>query len=478
MTTTVPDTVPTLTEAAAALRRREITATELVERALAAADAADRELGVYLARFDDHARAAAARADEKIAAGRPIGPLEGIPMGVKDILACAHGPTTAQSLVLDPAWGTATGDCAVVRRLERTGAVITGKTTTMEFAIGAPDPEKPFPVPRNAWDSSRWAGGSSSGSGSGVAADMFCAAIGTDTAGSIRIPAAFNGITGLKPTFGRVPKSGVVPLGYTLDHVGPMARSAADCAVVLAAIAGHDPSDPYSSRATVADYPGALTGDLRGVTIGADDLDRFATGGIDPAQPGLFAAALEALRAAGATVVPVEVPMYEELTAIDIVVMLAEAHAYHRTDLLSRWADYGRATRVILAGGAAASGPDYVQAQRVRRIARQRMAELLGTVDLVVTPTGHLGAPTLAALDPLDPLGVLPSLHTPYWNPLGNPTLAVPIGSSSAGTPLSMSISGPYFAEAAVLRAGDAFQRRTDHHRRRPAVGVSEGEPR
>lgn len=372
--------------------------------------------------------------------------------------------------MLDPAWGASIGDCAVVRRLERAGAIVTGKTTTMEFAIGAPDPDKPFPVPRNAWDTTRWAGGSSSGSGSGVAAGMFCGAIGTDTAGSIRIPAAFNGITGLKPTFGRVPKSGVVPLGYTLDHVGPMARSAADCAVMLAAVAGFDGSDPYSSRTPIDDYAGALTGDLRGVTIGVDDLERYATGGIDPAQPALFGAALEALRAAGAKVVPIEVPMYQELTAIDFVVMLAEAHAYHRQTLRTRWSDYGRATRIILAGGAGIGGPDYVQAQRVRRIAQQRMAELLDTVDLVVTPTGHLGAPALDTMDPLDPLGVLPSLHTPYWNPLGNPTLAVPIGLSSEGTPLSMSLSGSPFAEAAVLRAGDAFQRRTGHHTQIPAT--------
>ncbi|MGI5217450.1 amidase [Nocardia sp. CA-290969] len=471
MTTTVPaPPLPTLTDAAAALRAGETSATALVEQALAAADTADGEIGVYLTRFDEHARAAAARTDEKIAAGQPLGPLEGIPVGVKDILAHSMGPTTAQSLVLDPAWGAATGDCVVVRRLERAGAIVTGKTTTMEFAIGAPDPAKPFPIPRNAWDTGRWAGGSSSGSGSGVAAGMFCAAIGTDTAGSIRIPAAFNGITGLKPTFGRVPKSGVVPLGYTLDHVGPMARSAADCAAVLAAIAGYDSSDPYSSRRPIDDYLGALTGDLHGVTIGVDDLDRYAGGGIDPAQPALFAAAVDTLRAAGARVVPVELPMYPELTAIDIVVMLAEAHAYHRTALRTRWTDYGQPTRIILAGGAGVSGPDYVQAQRVRRIAQQRMAELLAAVDLIVTPTGHLGAPALDTMDPLDPLGVLPSLHTPYWNPLGNPTLAVPIGLSGAGTPLSMSISGSHFGEAAVLRAGDAFQRRTDHHLQYPTV--------
>lgn len=455
-----PISFDTVTDAAAALRRGDVTATELTERALATPD----DLGVYLARCDERALARAAAIDRRLAAGDEVPPLAGIPLGVKDILAHAAAPTTAQSLVLDPAWAAGIGDCAVVRRLEQAGAVITGKTSTMEFAIGVPDPDKPFPVPRCAWDRERWAGGSSSGSGSGVAAGHFLAAIGTDTAGSIRIPAAFNGVTGLKPTFGRVPKSGVVPLGYSLDHVGPLARSAADCALLLSVLAGPDTEDPYSADVPVADYPAALTGDLDGLTIGVDALDRYADGGIDPAQPRLFAEAVDTLRAAGATVVPVEVPMYPELVAVDLVVMLAEAHAYHRGDLRDRWTDYGRGTRIVLAGGAAVTGPDYVQAQRVRHVARRRMADLLGEVDLVVTPTGHLGAPPLSTLDPLRPLGALSSLHTPYWNPLGNPTLAVPIGLSADATPLSMSISGRHFDEATVLRAGDAYQLRTTHH--------------
>ncbi|MCU1639823.1 MAG: amidase [Nocardia sp.] len=470
MTTTVPVAFSTLIDAAAALRSGAVSAVELVGQALATADAVDSTLGVFLARFDERARAQAEHVDAKIAAGQELAPLDGIPLGVKDILAHAHASTTAQSLVLAPEWGTATGDCAVVSRLEQAGAIVTGKTTTMEFAIGVPDPEKPFPVPRNAWDPERWAGGSSSGSGSGVAAGLFLGAIGTDTAGSIRIPAAFNGITGLKPTFGRVPKSGVVPLGYTLDHVGPMARSAADCALLLSVIAGHEAADPYSSSVAVDDYSGALTGDLRGITIGVDDLDRYANAGIDPAQPQLFTEALDALREAGATIVPVEIPMYPEVTAIDVVVMLAEAHTYHRDDLRTRWTDYGRGTRIILAAGDALSASDYIQAQRVRRIAQQQMAELFTEVDLVLTPTGHLGAPPLSAIDQMQPLNVLASLHTPYWNPLGNPTLAVPIGLSSEHTPLSMSLSGRPFAEATVLRAGDAYQRLTDHHLRTPTT--------
>ncbi|MEV5651176.1 amidase [Nocardia sp. NPDC052254] len=465
-----PPALSGLTGAVAALRTGDATAAGLLADATAAADTHDPALGVYLNRFDERAAAQAARLDERLAAGDPVGPLAGIPLGIKDILAHSAAPTTAQSLVLDPAWGAAEGDCTVVRRLEQAGAIITGKVTTMEFAIGAPDPDKPFPVPRNPWNTDRWAGGSSSGSGSGVAAGMFLGAIGTDTAGSIRIPAAFNGITGLKPTFGRVPKSGVVPLGYTLDHPGPMARSAADCALLLSVLAGYDPADPYSARTPADDYVGALTGELTGLTIGVDTLDRFADGGMDPEQPHRFSAAVAELEAAGARIVPVEVPMYRELTAVDVVVMLAEAHAYHRRTLRDRWDDYGRATRIILAGGDAVSGPDYVQAQRVRRIGRQRMAELLAKVDLVLTPTGHLGATALADMDQLQPMSMLASLHTPYWNPLGNPTLAVPIGTGRDGMPLSMSLSGSHFDEATVLRAGDAYQRRTAHHTEIPTT--------
>lgn len=465
----------TITDAAAALRSGDTTAESLVEHAINQADALDGTVGVFINRYIDSAREAAAAADAKIARGEPIGPLEGIPLGIKDIIAESQGPTTAQSLVLDPAWGESIGDAVLVSRLKQAGGIVMGKATTMEFAIGAPDASKPFPVPRNAWNADHWAGGSSSGSGSGVAAGMFLGAIGTDTAGSIRIPAAFNGITGLKATFGRVPKSGIAPLGYTLDHAGPMARSAADCALMLSVIAGHDGSDGYSAQVEVDDYASGLTGDLTGMRIGVDDLDRYAAGGIDPAQPALFTQAVALLEAAGAEIVTVQVPMYEESSAIDFVVMLGEALGYHSPDLRSRWNDYGQATRIILAGGDVVTAADYVQAQRVRRVLQQKMARLFESVDLIVTPTGHLGAPRLDLMDGLNPLGVISSLHTPYWNPLGNPTLALPIGLSSERTPLSLSISGPYWSEALVLRAGDAIQQRSTFHlEQSPVVDVLE----
>ena len=466
----------TLQEASSAMAAGSVSSAELVEECLATADLHDARVGVFLARADDSARRAASASDSRRQRGEAIGPLDGIPIGLKDIVADVEGSTTAQSLVLEPTWNKHVGASTVARRLRAAGAVVMGKVTTMEFATGLPDADKPFPIPRNPWDLDRWAGGSSSGSGSGLALGFFLGAVGTDTAGSIRIPAAFDGITGLKPTFGRVPKDGVVPLGYTLDHVGPMGRTAADCALLLDAMAGHAPTDSTSSRRPVEDYYSALVGSLDGLTIGVDRLERYALAGIDPAQPAVFSRALDLLADAGARVVDVELPHYHEAVAVDMVVMLCEAHAYHARDLAELWDDYGLSTRILLGSADVLTGADYVQAQRVRRVIREEVQEIFGEVDLVVTPTGHRGAPRLADLDPANSLTALPSVHTPYWNPLGHPTAALPIGLSSEETPLSLSITGPYWAEGLVLRAADALQRRSDHHLARPSLRSESGE--
>jgi len=244
-------------ELSAALDAGRVSSVQLVECYLAAADRLDRVLGTYLRRDDDAALAAAARLDRERAEGRVRSALHGIPLGIKDILATDEGSSTAQSLALDPAWG-AGGDGPAVARLRAAGAVLLGKTTTMEFAIGFPDPRlhraddgpdeahKPFPLPRNPWDIGCWPGGSSSGTASGVAAGLFPAGLGTDTGGSIRLPAGYCGVTGHKPTFGLVPKNGCVPLGLTYDHIGPLARSVADCAAMLGVLAGADEGDPTS----------------------------------------------------------------------------------------------------------------------------------------------------------------------------------------------------------------------------------------
>jgi aspartyl-tRNA(Asn)/glutamyl-tRNA(Gln) amidotransferase subunit A len=463
----------TLTDAARALRDGSVTSVALTEAAIATADRLDGAIGTYITRFDDYALGRAAQADAELAGGVDRGPLHGIPFGVKDILAMAEGPTTAQSLILDRSWG-AGRDAPVVARVKAAGAVITGKTTTMEFACGMPDDTKPFPVPRNPWDPDTWPGGSSSGTGSGVAAGMFLAGFGTDTGGSIRIPAAFCGVSGLMPTFGRVPKSGCVPLGYSLDHIGPLARSARDCAAVLEVIAGRHPSDPDSVDAPFT-APG-FDGELSGLRIGLVRDNHFADG-CDPALAGAFDAAATVLAKQGATLEEVTLPYWHEMISATMITMGCEALAYHRDDLVTRWSDYYAATRATMITGATVSGADYVQAQRVRRVAQDAIGRVFETVDVIACPTTSTGAPRFDALTRpdgrFDITELFGRIHTPYWDALGNPVLAVPMGSTAAGLPLSLQLAGPAFGEATILRVGDAFQQHTDWHLRAPELATS-----
>jgi aspartyl-tRNA(Asn)/glutamyl-tRNA(Gln) amidotransferase subunit A len=463
----VTDLPLTIADAAAALRAGAISSVELTRAVLAQADRLDARLGVYLTRMDETALREAAQADADLAAGVDRGPLQGIPLGVKDIIATANAPTTGQSLVLDPAWGDR-GDAPVVTRLRAAGAVVVGKTTTMEFAIGMPDPEKPFPVPRNPWNLDRWPGGSSSGTGSGVAAGFFLGGLGTDTGGSIRMPAAYCGISGLKQTFGRVPKSGCVALGFSLDHIGPMARSARDCALLLQVLAGYDASDPTCADAPVPDYLAGFGADLAGKRIAVEREHGVRTAGVLPEVVAAFEAAVAALEAAGAEVVEVAIPHYDEIVFAGRINSRCEAAAYHMVDMQSRWTDYGVHTRAAIAGGALYSAPDLVQAQRVRRYGQRVVRELLAPYDALLTPTSGIGAPPLEGLTSESMLK-WPSF-TSIWNATGLPALSVPMGFTEDGLPLSLQIVGKPFDEATVLAIGDAYQQRTDWHLMMPPV--------
>jgi len=464
-----PSVIPlTVREAGSLLRSGVLTSTDLTRAVLARADQLDERLGTYLTRFDRQALAAAAAADADFAAGIDRGPLQGIPVGVKDILAAEEGPTTAQSLILDPLWGEEK-DAPIVARLRQRGAVITGKVTTMEFACGMPDASKPFPLPRNPWDLQTWPGGSSSGTGNGIAAGMFLAGIGTDTGGSIRMPAAFCGISGLLPTFGRVPKSGCTPAGYSLDHVGPLARSAWDCAAMLSVLAGHDPSDPSSSDRPVPDYLAEVGGSLAGLRVGVARTE-IPSSGADPALGGAFEAAVAALERLGTHPVEVALPLYAEATTAVLVTGAADSLAYHREDLRARWNDYFAATRGFLATGALASGADYVQAQRVRRVAQRRLQDVFEEVDVVVMPTAAVGAFRYDELEDMNVDKLVGHLLTPYWNAVGNPVLSVPMGFTASGLPLSLQIAARPFQEGLVLKVGNAYQQVTDWHLQLPPM--------
>ncbi|GAB3417988.1 amidase [Flindersiella endophytica] len=473
----IPQSVPLgIAEARLAIDAGLSSCTDIVNSCLRAADGFDEALGAFATRFEESALASAQAADERRLAGDSGGSLSGIPLAVKDLILTSEGPTRAHSAVLDE--GLAGQDAVSVRRLREAGGIIVGKAATMEFAVGPPEqvaePDRlPSRASHNPWDPARWTGGSSAGTACVVASGMALGGLGTDTGGSVRIPAALCGITGMKPTYGLIPKTGCIPLAYSLDHIGPMARSAYDCALLLEILAGRDDGDPASvdlvPQAYAAQLAAAVGQDLSGLTIGVDSLTRFVEPHVlDPAVPDVFALAVAALQDLGALIVPVELPLYEELTEVYNVTMTAEALAYHALDLSTRWHDYGVGTRTLLASGAFYTAADYVQAQRIRRAGQKALAELFGTVDLVVTPTTSVAAPLLSELDRYYSVEGLAALHTQYWNAVGNPAISVPMGFNGMGLPLGLQIVGPPFADGAILHAADAYQRRTDWHRRVP----------
>ena len=331
-----------------------------------------------------------------------------------------------------------------------------------------PDAEKPFLVPRNPWNVDHTPSGSSAGTGIAVAAGLALGGLGTDTGGSVRGPAAANGHTGLKVTFGRVPKNAVVPLGYSLDSIGPMARSARDCALLLSVMAGYDAGDPDCAMEPVDDYVGALTGSVAGLRVGVPMTYFYDSDALDPAQRTATLAAVEELRRLGADVLEVEVPLAEEAARASMMAMFGEAFAYHRNDLVARWGDYGRFTRTGIALGALFSGGDFSQAQRLRQVFRRGMAAIFRDVDVLITPSGLGEAPK--AEDMKLEMFLTAPMFTPQWNFSGLPALAAPVGFGPQGLPLSMQIIGKPFAEATVLRVADAYQGVTDWHLQAPAT--------
>ena len=452
----------TIAVAGAALRSGTITAVELTQAVLDRADQVDADLGCFLNRFDEAALTAAADADAELASGTDRGPLHGIPLGVKDLLSAEEGPTTAHSLV--PCQAAPTGvDAEVVARLRHSGAVIVGKTSLSEYAFGSPDPDSGLPLPRNPWDREHWPGGSSSGTASGIAAGLFLGGVGTDTGGSIRIPAACCGVTGFKPTYGRVPKSRCIPLAHSLDTIGPMARTAEDCGLLLQAMSGPAPSDSTSADELVPDYCADLTGDLTGIRIGVERVHHGVAAGSDPQVVERVEEAVTILEQAGAQVEEIVIDHGAVSKAAEHVILHTEAFTHHRANLRDRWSDFGSFTRLLLSYGALVSGPDYVQAQRVRSFVRAEVRRATARVDVVVTPTIGIPAPRLDA----DFMALLPLFFTGMWNMTGQPALSAPVG-TVRGLPVGMQIVGRPFDEATVLRVGDAYQRRTTWHRQTP----------
>ncbi len=456
-------------ELGALLRSGEASAVQVMEAVLGRIQALEPELNAYITVVAEHALADARRCDVELAAGRDRGPLHGIPLGVKDLYDTAGVRSTAGSRILGER--VPQEDAVAVARLRAAGAVLVGKTNLNEFACGVTTTNAHYGDTRNPWDVSRSPGGSSGGSAAALAAGLCTLALGTDTGGSIRIPAALCGVVGLKPAYGRVSCRGIMPLSWEQDHAGPMARTVWDVAAMLAAMAGWDPADPGSRNAPVPDYVSGLDGGLQGLRVGVDR--DYAGRGTGAEVWSAFAAALEVLAGLGAQVVDVHVPGLEEGRAAGLVIWGAEAAAVHAEWLRTRPEDYDPQVRSRLEEGLALAGTEVARAQRLRRLLHRDLRLLFESVDLLVTPTCALEAPLRDGAE----VEVLPALtrFSRVFNLVGLPAVSVPCGFTAAGLPLGLQLVGADLDEGRVLRAAYAYEQATDWHRRRPALGQGPG---
>lgn len=456
-----------IAEAGRALRAGTVTSLALTQDALSRIASLNPLIHAFVLVTKERALADAERADRELKSGIDRGPMHGVPYALKDIYNTAGIRTTCHSkLLLDhvPA-----EDSVVEAKLRAGGAVLLGKLATHEFALGGPSFDLPFPPARNPWNLDHFTGGSSSGSGAAVAAGLTRMAMGSDTGGSIRGPAFYCGVVGLKPTYGRVSRRGVFPLSYTLDHCGPLTWTVEDTALTMQVIAGHDPQDPASADLPVDDFSKGLGQDLNGLKL-AYPRAFFANqeGMTDETLASLDAAAQQVARL-GARVSEVTIPAYELFNACGRVILTAEAYAIHEEELLTRPTDYAAYTYMRMILGATLSASDLTQALRLRReLTTLLNGEVLKAHDAIITANGLSPAPRFDAFEPNMPTKM--TLQTMPFNVTGNPVLAIPTGFSKTGLPLGMQIVGRAFDEATVLRIGAAYEAATGAMGKRPAL--------
>lgn len=450
----------TIREAAEKLRERRVSSVELTRESLARIGRLNPALNAFLTVTEELALAQAARADAELSAGRDRGPLHGIPIAYKDLFLTRGIRTTGGSKLYENYVPQA--DAAVVERLAEAGAVMMGKLNMHELAYGITSANPHFGPVRNPANPEHIPGGSSGGSGAAVAAGMVFAAMGSDTGGSIRIPASFCGTAGLKPTYGRVSRYGTFPLGYSLDHMGPLAGSARDAALVMNAIAGHDRRDPASARRAAEDFVPAEDASIRGMRIGVPE--NFYFDGIDVEVEAAVRSALGRAEAMGAAVRPVRVPDVAALNAAAIVILLAEAAAVLEP-FRKRRGEFGPDVLALVDQGRLIPATDYIQAQRLRRRMRREFARIWNEADCLITPTTPLAAPRIGA-DTVwlggheENVRLATTRLVRGINALGWPALSIPCGATAAGLPIGMQIAGPAFHEALVLRLGAALEAR------------------
>jgi aspartyl-tRNA(Asn)/glutamyl-tRNA(Gln) amidotransferase subunit A len=453
-------------QAAEAIANRKLSPVDLMQALLARIEQLDPKLNVFIRLDADAALAAAQSAEIEIMAGRRRGPLHGVPVGIKDIIDVAGLPTTCHSRILEDA--VAVDDAVCVGKLRQAGAIVLGKLSTHEFAIGGPSFDLPWPPARNPWNPGHHPGGSSSGSGAGVAAGLFPMALGSDTGGSVRNPASCCGIVGIKPTYGLVSRRGVFPLSFTLDHVGPMTRTVADNALMLETIAGHDPDDPGSAPAPAGHYGGQLERGVRDLRIGF--VRHFHETDV-PADPEVTAALLHVARSlqmSGAEVRDVTLPSLGEFGAVNRVILQSEAWAIHARWLRERPGDYGKLARRRLMSGAFYSAGDYVQAQRRRTEMIAAVEDVLRDVDVLLCASSM--DPPCRIDHPSDVERTYPRQARTPFNVTGHPALAMLAGFAQSGLPLAVQFVGRYFDEATVFRVARAWEKAAGTDKKHPPI--------
>jgi aspartyl-tRNA(Asn)/glutamyl-tRNA(Gln) amidotransferase subunit A len=454
-------------QAAEQLRAKKLSPVEYAKALIERVERHDGKLNAFLRFTPDIALEDARRAESEIASGNWRGPFHGVPYGLKDIVDYAGLPTTAHSKVLKD--NVAKCDAAVAAKLRAAGAVFMGKLSTHEFAIGGPSFDLPWPPARNPWNRDHFTGGSSSGSGAALAAGFVPAAIGTDTGGSVRNPASLCGIPGMKPTYGLVSRRGVMPLAFSLDHIGPMTRTVRDNALLLDLIAGYDPLDPGSANRASGGYTAELGRGVKGVRIGV--IRHFYSRDMeaDPEMTAGIEQAVEVLRGLGAEVREIETAPLGEYVAINRTILTAEAFAIHERWMRERPQDYGALARERLMAGAFVRAADYVNATRIRRKLTDAFHALFADIDVALTSSSM--DPACRIDDPAACEYTYGRQSRAPFNVTGSPALSVPVGFSRAGLPLGMQLVAAPFEEALLYRVAHAYEQAAGWFSKQPELG-------
>ena len=446
------------------IARKELSPVDVLNAHLERIEQTDGKLNSFITLMRDESIKTAQLLGREVQAGNYRGPLHGIPLGLKDLYYTKGVRTTVGSKILrDFVPDT---DAAVTERFKEAGAIIIGKLQMHEFALGSTSLNPHDGPAHNPWDIERITGGSSGGSGSAVASGQCMGALGSDTGGSVRIPASLCGIVGLKPTFGRVSRYGVYPLSWSLDTVGPMTRTVHDAALILNAISGHDPRDPSSSDRPVEDYTSGLDKGIGGVRVGVPKEYFFDE--VDPEVGDAVLQSAKVLEGLGASVEEVEIPVLEHALAIASTISITEAAEVHMHHLRHNAADMGPDVRSRLEAAALTPATDYIKAQRARSFFNQGIAEALEKFEVLLTPTLPISAPRIDEVELQ--VDKLPRLTRPF-NISGLPAISVPCGFTSSGMPIGLQLAGRAFDEATLLGVAHAYERATDWHTRRPPVG-------